>query len=298
MPLFLFFDFLSSPILIVPRDLNLNLWPIVLSFSLSFNQAGFSLVGQVRERCGVCASPHVFACVHLWVLTPTLQRHSSLDHRTWVHLYPELREDCWLGWPLTSDREWRGWSSCVSSWNLWSRKHFALSHHVFSYTHNHPWPSTLLSAHQWSSWRGRTYSWISSPGSFLPVLPASGSLTYVACTKIRPLWNTLTFPPVQRSAPINLVTEGWRSMLCTWAGSCESWCPLGSVLARHGRIALDPSELQGELPFRMDSNTPAYMRDQDLPCLSSGSGEWEWGCNEALHISLNSPSTAEVLYSA
>lgn len=74
MPLFLFFDFLSSPILIVPRDFNLNLWPIVLSFSLSFTQAGFSLVGQVRERCGVSASPHVFACVHLWVLISTLQR--------------------------------------------------------------------------------------------------------------------------------------------------------------------------------------------------------------------------------
>lgn len=65
MPLFLYFDFLSSPILIVPRDLNLNLWPIVLSFSLSFTQAGFSLVGQVRERCGVSASPHVFARVPL-----------------------------------------------------------------------------------------------------------------------------------------------------------------------------------------------------------------------------------------
>lgn len=59
------FDFLFSPILIVPRDLNLNLWPIVLSFSLSFTQAGFSLVGQVRERCGVSACPHVFACVPL-----------------------------------------------------------------------------------------------------------------------------------------------------------------------------------------------------------------------------------------
>lgn len=37
-----------------------------------------------------------------------------------------------------------------------------------------------------------------------------------------------------------------------WAGGCEPWCPLNSVLAYYGRIALDPSELQGELSATQD----------------------------------------------
>lgn len=115
MPLFLYFDFLFSPILIVPCDLNLNLWPIVLSFSLSFTQAGFSLVGQVRERCGVSASPHVFACVPLeclYLLCRDIPAQTTGLRPTFALSW----EDSWLDWALTSAREWRGWNSAVSSW--------------------------------------------------------------------------------------------------------------------------------------------------------------------------------------
>lgn len=59
-----------------PFSLFLMIWtwtygPLT-SFSLSFYQFGFSLMGQIRERCGVCVPPfmclHVFSCECFYLL--------------------------------------------------------------------------------------------------------------------------------------------------------------------------------------------------------------------------------------
>lgn len=87
--------------------------------------------------------------------------------------------------------------------------------------------------------------------------------------KIRPLFERLLlFPIVYPPTPVN---RGLKKYVLHMSGSCESECLLDSVLAHHGRVALDPSECRVSFQaLKMDTNTPDYTRDQDLPCLSSG----------------------------
>lgn len=127
----------------------------------------------------------------------------------------------------------------------------------FTCTH-HPQPSTLPSAHQQSSWKGRAYHWISPPGSSKPALPRSGSLIYVAQTQIRPLGNTLTLPPCLPSNPCESCEQ-----------RVEETCSAHALVAvnlsvpwtHHGRIALDPSELRSELSTTQGGGKRARLRE-------------------------------------
>lgn len=91
----------------------------------------------------------------------------------------------------------------------------------------------------------------------------------MAWAKIRPLFERLSlFHIVYPPTPVN---RGLKKYVLRMSGSCESGCLLDSVLARHGRVALDPSECRVSFQaLKMDTNTTDFTRDQDLPCLSSG----------------------------